>query len=517
MLEIRKCRDDINYFAEKYFTIVHVDHGKMLIDLYDYQKDLLNQFEENRFNIVAQSRQSGKSTTLTVFILHYILFHSDKTVALLANKGDTSQELLERIKLAFELLPAWLKPNVVEWNKRTVEFENGCSIIARATSSSSIRGLSISLVAIDEAAFVDDWESFYRSTYPTISSGKETRVILISTMKGMNHFHMMREEARAKKSSYRLFEVSWQDVPGRDAAWRDETIANTSRESFDQEHCNIALGSSNTLIPASVLMTCPVIDPIRTVEAVKYYKLPDLSHTYVITVDTARGVGLDYSVAVVWDVSSYPIEQVAVYRDNEISPLIYPNLIYNLALQYNHAHILVEANDLGATVASTLNDDLEYEFLISDNSRDRRKYQLGVMTTKKTKRIGCAVLRNLLESNKLIIQDKDTLFELANFVAVSGSYAADKSFHDDCVMCAVMLSWFSTTEDFAEIMGQGVKSALYTDRLKELDQNFSPSMVITDGTSDEPEFFVEDGEVWERKSDEDFFARNDTDRESVFY
>jgi hypothetical protein len=253
-------------------------------------------------------------------------------------------------------------------------------------------------------------------------------------------------------------------------------------------------------------------------ENVAYYKMPDPTHTYVITVDTARGVGLDYSVAAVFDISRYPIEQVAVYRDNEISPLIYPNLIYNLARQYNYAHVLVEANDLGATVASTLNDDLEYEFLVADNSRDRRKYQLGVMTTKKTKRIGCSVLRSLMETNKLIIQDKDTLFELSNFVSVGGSYAADKNFHDDTVMCLVMLAWWSTTDDFAEIMGRGVTSALYTDRLKELDQNLAPDMVITTGlTSDEPEFFVEDGEVWETQTDDDFFSRDDTDHRSNFF
>lgn len=504
--EIKRCKEDICYFAEKYFTIVHIDHGKMKIPLYDYQKNLLHTFEENRFNIVAQARQSGKSTTLTVFILHYILFNDDKTVALLANKGDTSQELLERIKLAFELLPLWLKPNVLEWNKRTCNFENGCSIIARATSSSSIRGLSISLVAIDETAFVEDWETFYRSTYPTISSGKQSRVILISTMKGMNHFHFLREQAREGRSSYKLFEVIWSDVPGRDEAWKKETIANTSQEAFDQEHCNIALGSSNTLIPSSLLQQIVDVTPVNSVENVLYYEMPKENNQYLITVDTSRGVGLDYSVAVVWNVSQYPIRQVAVFRSNEISPLIYPNLLYNLGVHYNHAWLLVESNDLGSSVVSALNFDLEYDFIVNDTSKESAKYSLGVATTKKTKRIGCTLLRNLMETEKLVIQDQNTVFEMANFVSKGSSYEADKGFNDDAVMCCVMMAWYTSTEDFQEMMGSVLKTVLYEDRLAQLEEELCPLAVILDGQDAlEPEYFAEGGELWVEDNTDEYF------------
>ena len=497
--EIIKCRDDIDYFAETYFTIINIDHGKMLIPLYEYQSRLLKQLQENRFNICCQCRQSGKSTTLTVFILHHILFNNDKTVAILANKGDTSQEILARIQMAFELLPNWLKPNVVTWNKRTCEFENGCSIIARATSSSSIRGLSISTLVVDEAAHVENWEEFYTSTYSTIASGKNSRVILISTMKGMNHFHHMREAARRGHSDFKLFEVIWSDVPGRDEEWRQQTISNTSVEAFAQEHENMALGSSKTLIPISVLQNMVIRDPLVFDNDMKYYYEPDDTHNYVVTVDTSRGKGLDFSVATVWDCSRYPLMQVAQYRSDTISPLVYPNIIYQIATQYNHAWVLVETNDMGESIVNALNYDLEYEFIINEKvDGDARTFDpLGVKTTKKTKRIGCNIMKNLLEMHQLVICDETTQFEMANFVAKGSSYEADVGFHDDCVATTFMLAWYTTTEAFTDMMNQDVKFALYENKLRQLEEDMVPFGILHDPSGEEEEeILVEGGERW---------------------
>jgi hypothetical protein len=490
ILEFQKCAEDIHYFAENYFTIVHVDRGKIKIPLYDYQKALLKQFEKERFNIVTQSRQSGKTTTTTVFVLHYILFNKDKTVAILANKGDTSQEILSRIQLAFELLPNWLKPNVVEWNKRTVEFENGCRIMARATSSSSIRGQSVACLIIDEAAFVERWDEFYKSTYPTIASGKETKVILVSTVNKLNHFNTIRVKAERKENEFIPFEVKWDDVPGRDKEWRDQTIANTSLEDFMQEHENIALGSTNTLISPSSLKDIIPHEPEKIIHGVKYYNLPISEHKYIITVDTSHGKGIDYSVASVFDITSYPIKQVAIFRDNNIAPLLYTKVINNLGIQYNMAHVLVESNDIGHSVVNELNYEYEYDNLISEKTSNQ-KYALGIRTTKLTKRIGCSVLKDLIESQKLIIQDEKTIYELANFISHGSSYQAERGATDDIVMTLVMLAWYSTKENFEYLSSINIKD-IYSKDLSEIDDVIIPFMT----NEVEPNGYYEAGDFW---------------------
>ena len=489
ILEFKKCAKDIHYFAENYFTIVHVDRGKIKIPLYDYQKTLLRQFEKERFNIVTQSRQSGKTTTTTVFVLHYILFNKDKTVAILANKGDTSQEILSRIQLAFELIPNWLKPNVVEWNKRTVEFENGCRIMARATSSSSIRGQSVACLIIDEAAFVERWDEFYKSTYPTIASGKESKVILVSTVNKLNHFNAIRVKAERGENEFVPFEVKWDDVPGRDEAWRDQTIANTSLEDFMQEHENVALGSSNTLISSWVLRNIITSEPVEIVDCVRYFDKPITGNKYIITVDTSHGKGLDYSVSTVFDITQYPIKQVAVFRDNKTSSMVYTRIINNLGIQYNNAHILVESNDIGHTVVNSLNYEYEYDNLISEKTSNER-YALGVRTTKSTKRIGCSILSDLISNNKLIIQDENTVFELSNFIAKGSSYEAEKGTNDDIVMTLVMLAWYTTIENFEYLSSINIDD-LYREKYTEVDDIIAPIM-----TTEEPAGYYEAGDYW---------------------
>ena len=235
--EYLKCAADPIYFAEKYIQIVHVDHGLISIKMYDYQKEIAIAITDNRRVTVNTSRQAGKTTTAVAIILHYVLFNDYKTVALLANKGDAAREILDRIKIAYEALPKWLQQGVIEWNKGSVEFENGCKIIAGATSSSAIRGKSISFLYIDETAFVENWDEFFASVFPTISSGNTTKILFTSTPNGLNHFYKTCEGARENRNGYIYIEVPWQRVPGRDDKWKKETLEGMyfDMQKFSQE------------------------------------------------------------------------------------------------------------------------------------------------------------------------------------------------------------------------------------------------------------------------------------------
>lgn len=498
--ELKKCRDDIQYFAEKYFYIINIDQGKIRIPLYEYQKEALDHIEDNRFSIFCQSRQSGKSTTITISILHYILFNSNKRVALLGNKAAQSREILGRIKLAYEMLPMWLKHGVKIWNKGSIEIENGCSIIAAATSSSSIRGEAIAFLLIDEAAFVENWEDFYTSTYPTIASGKESRVVLVSTANGMNHFYKMWEDAQRHKrtgdntvSEYMPFEVKWFDVPNRDAEWKRQTVANTSEEAFLQEHDNIFVGSQNTLISLTALHTLVYKDPVYTKDSLKIYEHPKPHHTYVLLADTARGSKNDYSAFSVVDITNYPFEQVATYRNNEVSYMVYPDVIYRVAVSYNEAWCVVENNDIGGHVVHELNDTFEYDNIVNDSNI---KYDLGVRTTAKSKNTGCSNIKDLIEHHKLIINDFETISELSTFEEKGKSFAAIKNHHDDLAMGLVFLGWFMSTQLFEDISNKHMKKDIFEQTLNDIYESLLPAPMILDGLDDEPEYLAEGGELW---------------------
>lgn len=500
--ELKRCRDDIIYFAEKYFTIINMDLGKIKIPLYSYQKELLHRLQKYRFNIVTQARQSGKTTTNTVFILHYILFHENKNVAILANKGATSREILSRIKLAFELLPLWMKPGIDDsWNMGTLKFDNGCKIMAAATSSSSIRGEAIALLVVDECAFVENWDEFYKSTYPTISSGKTSKVVLISTVNGLNHFHHLWKGSTApdeshNKNEFEPFEVRWYDVPGRDEAWKKQTIANTSEEAFMQEHENVFLGGQNTLISTRKLRELISKEILHINQCLKVYEEPVKGHPYIITVDTSHGKGLDYSTISVSDIHKYPFQQVAVFRDNEISPLMYHNVIYELAIKYNKAYVLIENNDIGSMVVQNMNHDLEYENLLSPKTDRAGKYELGIRMTASVKAIGCSNLRDLIENDKYIVNDQTTIEELSSFTAKGKSYEAEEGATDDIVMTLVMFAWFTDTPLFKDIFqNTNIRLDLFKDRIENIMEDLVPFGIIDNGIldPDDPEFDTEMG------------------------
>jgi len=485
--EYKKCRDDIVYFCKNYIKIVHVDRGLIPFGMWDFQADLVNHLNDNRFSSVLCSRQVGKSITTVAYILHFILFNDYKRVGIIANKGASARKVLAKLKLAFENLPHWLQQGVVEWNKGSIELDNGCIVEASSTSGDAARGDSLSLLFIDEAAFIDSnlWEEFYNSTYPTVSSGLETKIIMVSTANGMNHYYKIIEDARKGRSDYAYFEVKWDAVPTRTEEWKRETIANTSEEQFSQEHENTFLGGSKTLISNTALMSISYDDPAIQLENNKLFvfEKPIKNHVYVLSADVAEGIGLDAQAFNVIDITEYPFKQVCSFRDNKTTYLKYPLLIEKYGKAYNNAYVLVESNDVGKEVLTTLNYELEYENIVTLKT-NKEKYQLGIRTTKATKASGCSNLKDLIEKNQLIVRDFRTLQELSGFVESGHSYEADDGYTDDLVMSLVNFSYFTGRELFEDISNHNIGKKMFAGNVVDNEENMLPLPVITDGTED---------------------------------
>ena len=496
--EYVKCANDPIYFVNNYVKIVHVDKGLIPLDLYEYQERMINTFNDNRFVITKMPRQSGKSTAVVAFILHYLLFNSDKNIAVLANKAELARELLDRVKKAYENLPLWLQQGILVWNKGSIEVENGSKILATSTTGSAARGQSFSMVFLDEFAFVQHGiaDEFFKSVYPTISSGQETKMIIVSTPKGMNHFYKMWVEAEEKRSNFIPLAVNWWETPGRDEDWKLQQIANTSEESFDQEFACNFLGTSNTLVNANTLRNLAFVRPIFQKQGFDQYEEIKPGHEYVITVDTSRGVEGDYSAFVVIDVSEVPYKVVAKYRDNKISPMMYPELIYNVANNFNKAFVLVEINDIGEQVASILYRDLEYENVFVTAIKGRagqrvgggfgKNAQLGVRTTKQVKRVGCSTLKDLVEDQKIIIEDFDVIEELSNFISKRESFEADEGHHDDLVMCLVLFGWLIRQEYFKDLTNTDIRQKFLADKEEMMEEEMLPFGFYDDGMEEEP-------------------------------
>tara|TARA_R110000868_G_scaffold81456_1_gene230526 strand:+ start:3447 stop:5069 length:1623 start_codon:yes stop_codon:yes gene_type:complete len=484
--EYLKCAADPIYFAEKYIQIVHVDHGLISIKMYDYQKEIAIAITDNRRVTVNTSRQAGKTTTAVAIILHYVLFNDYKTVALLANKGDAAREILDRIKIAYEALPKWLQQGVIEWNKGSVEFENGCKIIAGATSSSAIRGKSISFLYIDETAFVENWDEFFASVFPTISSGNTTKILFTSTPNGLNHFYKTCEGARENRNGYIYIEVPWQRVPGRDDVWKKETLEGMDfdMQKFSQEfECNF-LGSSGTLIEGSKLKNLVSRNPVGETQFMKVYEQPEKDHVYACIVDVSRGKGLDYSAFHIIDVTSMPYKQACIYRDNTITPIDYAEIIYRTIKRYNDAYTLIEVNDIGEQVAEVLHYEFEVETLMFTESAGRSGKRIstgfsknsdkGVRTTKSVKSVGCNMLKMLIEQDQLIINDFQTINELSTFSRRGVSYEAESGCHDDLVMGLVLFAWMTDQLFFREITDINTLDKLRSRNEEELMESLLP-------------------------------------------
>lgn len=496
--EYLKCMKDPEYFARTYVKVISLDRGLVAFEPYPYQGKMFQHFNENRFSIVLACRQSGKSISSVIYLLWFALFSPDKTIAILANKAATAREMLARVTLALENLPFFLQPGCRALNKGSIEFSNNSRIIAAATSGSSIRGLSVNLLFLDEFAFVQDATTFYTSTYPVVSSGKTSRVIITSTANGVgNQFHRIWEGAVQGVNEYKPFRVDWWDVPGRDEKWKKETISNTSELQFEQEFGNSFHGTGNTLINAETLLALKAASPIYTQNGVKVYEKPISDHNYVMTVDVAKGRNQDFSTFSVIDVTARPFKVVATYRDALVSPLIFPDVIYKYAKTYNKAYIIVESNDQGSVVCNGLYYDLEYENMFVESAV--KTGAIGATMTKKTKRIGCSNLKDLIESKKLLVTDADTIQELSTFEAVGASYEAAEGNHDDTVMNLVLFAWFVATDIFANMSSLDIKDMLYNDRLKVVEDDVTPVGILgdMDAKKDDNREVDADGNVWE--------------------
>ena len=503
-----KCKNDPIYFAMNYIKIISLDEGLVPFSMYGFQKEILRDFHENRFNIAKLPRQTGKSTTVVAYLLYYAIFYDSVNIGILANKASTARELLGRLQLAYENLPKWMQHGILVWNKGNVELENGSKILAASTSASAVRGMSFNILFLDEFAFVPNHvaEQFFASVYPTITSGKSTKVIIISTPNGMNHFYKMWEDARRGKNDYVTNEVHWSQVPGRDAKWKEETIKNTSPRQFAQEFECDFLGSADTLISPAKLQTIPFADPIKSNAGLDIYERAEKDHEYIITVDVARGIGGDYSAFVVFDITTMPYKIVAKYRNNEIKPVLFPSVIFQVAKEYNNPYILVEVNDIGDSIAATLNYDLEYPNVLMCAMRGRagqvvgqgfsgQKTQLGVKMSVTVKKIGCSNLKAIIEEDKLIFNDFQIFQELTTFVQKKQAWEADEGYHDDLVMCMVLFAWLVMQEYFKEMTDQDIRRRIYDEQRNQIEQDMAPFGFIDDGMGDDT-FVDRDGDLW---------------------
>lgn len=493
--EYLKCQENPIYFIENYVKIITLDKGVQPFLPWGFQKELLNTIHNNRFVITKYPRQSGKSTSVIAYILHYILFNQQVTVGILANKLQTARELLGRLKLAYENLPKWMQQGVEEWNKSSIDLENGSRVMASSTSSSAVRGGSYNMIFLDEFAYVPQEvaEDFFSSVYPTIASGKESKVLIVSTPKGLNLFYKLWVGAEEGTNDYVPVEVHWSQVPGRDAAWKKQTIANTSEQQFRVEFECDFIGSMNTLVSASKLKTMAWRKPlIKNDEGLDIIEKPIKDHVYAMTVDTSRGVGIDYHAFTIIDVTQHPYKLVAKFKNNTMSPLLYPNVIYRLGQEYNEAHVLIELNDIGEAVANTVYEELEYDNVIMTTMKGRGgqvagggfgpgRQQRGVKTTNPVKRVGCSILKSLIEEDKLILEDYDILHELTTFVEKKGSYEADTGHHDDLVMCLVLFSWLTKQTYFKDQTDLDIRKMLYEKQIKDIEQDMTPFGFLNDG------------------------------------
>ena len=515
--EFLKCKNNPVYFAQKYVKIVSLDEGLVPFQPYKFQEKLIKRFHKNRFNICKMPRQTGKSTTVVSYLLHYAVFNDSVNIGILANKAATARELLGRLQTAYENLPKWMQQGVLVWNRGSLELENGSKILAASTSASAVRGMSFNILFLDEFAFVPNHiaDSFFASVYPTITSGKSTKVIMVSTPHGMNHFYRMWHDAERKQNEYVPTSVHWSEVPGRDEKWREQTIANTSEQQFKVEFECEFLGSVDTLINPAKLRSLVYDKPLQSSNGLDVYEEPKKDHEYMCTVDVARGMDNDYSAFVVVDITSYPHQVVAKYRNNSIKPMLFPSIIHDTIRGYNNAWVLCEVNDIGDQVASILNYDLEYPNLLQCSMRGRagqivgqgfsgKKTQLGVKMSKAVKALGCSNLKTMIETDKVLFKDYDIISELTTFIQKRTSFEAEEGCNDDLAMCLVIYAWMVDQDYFKELTDQDVRKRLYEDQKDQIEQDMAPFGFISDGL-DEDEF-VEGGDRWTKANGDEVFS-----------
>ena len=505
--ELMKCKEDPIYFIENYCYIVSLDRGLILFSLYDCQREKVDTIMNNRKVILMEGRQQGKTITSAACILHYTIFNSNKTVAILANKSTAAREVLSRYQIMYENLPLWMQQGIKTWNKGDVELENGSKVFTSATSTSGIRGKSVNWLYIDEAAIIPNnvAEEFFTSTYPTIMAGETTKVLLTSTPLGYNHFWKYWNDAQEGRNGFVALQIPYWKIPGRDDKWAAEQKSVLGELKFNQEVLCTFLGSSNTLISPDTIAKMSPISFMYEKDGLDVLEYPVPGHVYFTTVDTSRGIGGDYSAFTVIDTTEYPYKIVAKYRNNKISPLLYPTIIHKVSKDYNSAYVLVEINDIGQQVADIIHNDLEYENMIWVGSDARygqvlsssgRSSILGVRTTKQVKRIGCATLKSLVEENKLLVFDRDIISEFSTFIEHNGVFQADEGYNDDLTMTLVLFAWATNDPMFKDLMNANNRQALYSSQMKNIEDELTPFGFIDNGQSSEPDVEVVDGDIW---------------------
>jgi len=512
LAEIEKCQEDPIYFIENYCMIVTLDYGLQLFKLYDCQKEKVKHILGNRKAILMEGRQQGKTITSAACILWYTLFQDSKTVAIMANKTAAAREVMARYQGMYENLPLWMQQGVKTWNKGDVELENGSKIFTAATTASGIRGKSVNWLYIDEAAIIPNTvaEQFFASVYPTISAGQTTKILLTSTPLGYNHFWKFWNEAEKGNNGFVPMFIPYHRIPGRDEAWAEEQLRLLGELKFNQEVLCEFLGSSNTLVSAKTLGAMSSIDPIHTKDGLDIFEEPIDGHIYAMGVDTARGVGGDYSAFTVLDVTEAPYKLVAKYRDNKIAPMLFPNIVAKVGTDYNKAYILVEINDIGQQVADILHMELEYDNILTTVKTALKQYlspgfgtktQRGVRMTKQVKRQGCFALKSLLEENKLLVFDAETISEFSTFIEKQGSWQADEGYFDDLVMSLVLLAWMTSNPYFKDMTNVDIRERMYKDQMDQIEEDMTPFGAINNGFQED--YFVSNGDLWKVTQDEE--------------
>jgi len=497
--EVIKCSQDVVYFIKNYVKIINLDEGLVPFDMYNFQQDMANMITDNRFSVIKTCRQAGKTTTSAAVILWHVLFNESYTIAILANKLSTAREILSRVQRAYENLPMWLQQGVIVWNKTNIELENGSQIIASSTASSAIRGYSINFLYLDEFAFVprNIQDDFFTSVYPTIISGTNTKVVITSTPNGFDLFYKIWINSVENRNEYSNFMVNWWDVPGRDEEWKQKTIANTSEDQFRQEFDAEFLGSANTLISPNILKILAFIDPKSKHYdgSLSIYEEPEDGRNYFLVADVSRGVGIDSSAFLVYDVTEMPYKVVAAYKNNLIEPILYPEIIYQVARSYREAFVMIEINDNGQQIADILHQDLEYENIVYTTVKGRAgqvlgagfapNTQRGVRTTKQVKRLGCVNMKTMIEKQQIILNDFSVINELSTFIHKGNSYEAESGSHDDLVMCIVLLAWATTQTFFKELTDTDFRAKILAEREKMWEDEVLPFAFYDDGQSEE--------------------------------
>ena len=508
--EFTKCQNDPLYFIKNYVQIVSLDKGLVPFELYDFQEKMVDTMHNERFTICKLPRQSGKSTTIVSYLLHYALFNPNCNIAILANKSSTARDILGRLQLAYENLPKWLQQGVINWNKGSIELENKSTIVAASTSSSAIRGGSYNIIFLDEFAFVPSniAEQFFSSVYPTITSGQSTKMIIVSTPHGMNMYYKLWTDAVNNNNDYVPIDVHWSEVPGRDQKWKEETIRNTSQEQFQSEFECEFLGSIDTLISPAKIKQTPYVTPIKSKGGLEMYEEPKKDRVYVCTVDVARGTEKDYSAFIIFDVTEVPYKVVAVYRNNEIKPFVFPNVIAEVCNGYNHAHTLVEVNDIGQQISDALQFEIEYDNLLMTTQRGRagqvlgatfsgRGSQLGIRMTKQIKKIGCSNIKTIIESDKIIINDFNVIGEMSTFSRRGNSWMAEDGCNDDLMSCLIIFGWATNQDYFKELTDINIRNQMYAEQQNLIEQDMAPFGFVDDGLPEEEKPFADEyGTVW---------------------